>query len=96
MKKKTIRPNRKRFLAALGRQIRRHRIRAGMSQREAATIADIAPSYLSSIERGKGNVRMDKLERLAHAIGISMVKIFLGIEAEIHPGRCQKPACCAD
>ncbi len=54
---------------ALGRQIREHRVRAGMSLKDLASKAELSPSFLSQLERGLARPRITSLHRVARTLG---------------------------
>ena len=53
----------------VGQRLRELRERAGMSQREVCRRADVAPSYLSSLERGSSSPTLAKLRKILVALG---------------------------
>lgn len=55
----------------LGRNVRAHRHRLGMSQEELAHQADMKRSYLSDLERGTRNPSVRAVAKLAKALGVS-------------------------
>jgi len=57
---------------------RLHQLRKaqGMSQEELAFAADLDRSYLSAIERGKRNVSLVNIQRIAGALGVSVSALF--------------------
>lgn len=54
----------------LGRNVREHRKRRGMSQEQLALDADMKRSYVSDLERGLRNPSVRALGRLAAALGV--------------------------
>lgn len=50
----------------LGKRIRELRIKAGFTQDYLAEQADISSKYLSEVERGKVNISLKLLEKIAH------------------------------
>lgn len=54
----------------LGRRIRTYRERAGLTIAQLAALADVAPTTLAELERGKGNPRYEILCNLAAGLGI--------------------------
>ena len=54
---------------ALGRQIREHRVRSGLSLKELAAESDLSPSFLSQLERGLARPRITSLHRVARTLG---------------------------
>lgn len=57
------------FAKILGTQIKIIRIKKGVSQQDVAARADITPSYMSRIESGSITTSVEKLYKIAQAIG---------------------------
>ncbi len=68
----------KRFGARL-HQLRKAR---DMSQEDVAFAADLDRSYLSAIERGKRNLSLVNIHRIAKALGVGAGELFEG------PSKC--------
>jgi XRE family transcriptional regulator, regulator of sulfur utilization len=71
-----MRPNHRRIL---GETIRLYRQHAELSQEKLAEFADLNPKYLSEVERGRKNVSVDALGRLAKALKVSIHDLTKGI-----------------
>jgi transcriptional regulator with XRE-family HTH domain len=54
----------------LGRNVRGHRKRLGLSQEQLALDAEMKRSYVSDLERGTRNPSLSALGRLAAALGV--------------------------
>jgi len=54
----------------LGETIRAHRKRVGVSQEVLAEKAELNPKYVSEVERGRVNISIDALHRIANALGL--------------------------
>ena len=54
----------------LGSRIRTYRERSGLTIAQLAALADVAPTTLAELERGKGNPRYETLCNLAAGLGI--------------------------
>jgi transcriptional regulator with XRE-family HTH domain len=54
----------------LGRNVREHRKRRGLSQEALALEAEMKRSYLSDLERGVRNPSITAIERLAQALQV--------------------------
>lgn len=59
-----------------GRQIRRLRKQAGLSQEELADQCGIIPTYLSRIEGGTANTSIVTLATLANALNVPVTELF--------------------
>lgn len=55
-----------------GKRLREVREEAGISQEKLAELSTLHRTYVSSVERGKRNISIENIERLALALGVSM------------------------
>ena len=55
-----------------GKRLREVREEAGISQERLADLAKLHRTYVSSVERGKNNISLVNIERLAAALGVTM------------------------
>jgi transcriptional regulator with XRE-family HTH domain len=62
-------------LLALGREIRRHRKAADLSQEELAERAGLHRNYIGYLERGERNPRVKTLFNVARALDIRFAKL---------------------
>ena len=69
-------------LAAVGRAVRKVRLERGMSQEGLAEAAGIHPRYVSDVERGRRNVGMVNVERLARALAVDLPTLMTEVEAQ--------------
>jgi transcriptional regulator with XRE-family HTH domain len=60
----------------LGAAIRRERSMLGISQGELAERAGLHRTYVSDLERGSRNPSIDSIEKLAHALHVSVAELF--------------------
>lgn len=58
-----------------GQRIRKFRMEAGLSQEALAEIAELDRTYVSGIERGKRNVSLKNIYKLATALKIPPYKL---------------------
>jgi transcriptional regulator with XRE-family HTH domain len=58
------------FRRAVGQNVRSLRLRLGLTQEELAEKAEFHWTYVSGVERGRYNISLDSLVRLAKALGI--------------------------
>lgn len=62
--------------AKIGKRIKELREVAKMSQKDLAYAADLDRSYIASVENGQRNISIVNIERIAHALGVSLKKLF--------------------
>lgn len=55
-----------------GKRLREVREEADISQEKLADLAGLHRTYVSSVERGKNNISLLNIERLAQALGVTM------------------------
>jgi len=59
----------------VGKNIRACRTHAGLTLEQLAEKADLSWPYLSEIERGRENISLDKLVRLAQALNVKLTRL---------------------
>ena len=59
----------------VGNNIRTCRTNAGMTLEELAEKAEMSWPYISEVERGRENISLDKLARLAQALNVRLSKL---------------------
>ncbi len=64
----------------IGRRIRHHRLKNGMTQEKLAEKADLHHTYIGQIERGEKNMTLVSLEKITTALGITFTELFEHIE----------------
>ena len=62
--------------ALVARNVRKLRVKRGLSQENLAVDAHISTTYLNAIERGLKNPTVDVLEHLAAALDVRIVDFF--------------------
>ena len=58
------------FRRTVGQNVRTFRLRQGLTQEELAEKAAFHWTYISGVERGRYNISLDNLVKLAKALGI--------------------------
>ena len=58
------------FLAAIGREVRRHRAKRGMTRRQLAQASETSERYLAQIESGAGNPSASVIRAIAQALDL--------------------------
>jgi CheY-like chemotaxis protein/DNA-binding XRE family transcriptional regulator len=69
------------ILARVGASIKQLRNRLGISQEELAERADLHRTYIAGIERGRRNITLKSMEKLANALQVSL-EVLLGCREE--------------
>ncbi|MFC1727126.1 helix-turn-helix domain-containing protein [Patescibacteria group bacterium] len=59
----------------LGKNLKKIRLKAGMTQEEVANKAKVHPNYYARIERGEANPSQEKLYGIARALKVKSSKI---------------------
>ena len=57
----------------IGERVHQRRVELGLSIRELARRSDLSASFISQLERGKVNVSVDSLQRIAEQLNISIL-----------------------
>jgi transcriptional regulator with XRE-family HTH domain len=65
-----------------GRACRAMRERAGISQERFATLAKIDRTYYSKIERGRANVSLEVIGRIAKGLDVEFGELFRAVDRE--------------
>jgi transcriptional regulator with XRE-family HTH domain len=64
------------LLAKFGGRVREARLALGLSQEKFAFDCGLDRTYISSVERGKRNVSLVNIYKIAGALGISPTELF--------------------
>lgn len=70
-----------------GERVKARRIEVGISQEDAAALAEIHVSNYGKIERGLNNPTLHTILRIATAINIDPAKLVEGLDADMVPNR---------
>lgn len=62
----------------LGQRIRLYRKLSRLTQETLAERAELAPTYISDIERGRETISVDAVQRIAKALGVTLADLFQG------------------
>ena len=63
----------------IGKRIQEFRKKKGMTQDELSEIIDISPHYLSALERGIYNIKLETLVKILNTLGISADEVFCDV-----------------
>jgi transcriptional regulator with XRE-family HTH domain len=67
----------KRWIAkAIGGNVRRERLRRGLSQEKLAFAAELHPNFIGFVERGERNVTAVNLVKIAKALKVPAFRLF--------------------
>ena len=60
----------------VGQRIKELRTKQGLSQEEFAFKCDLDRTYITSLERGKRNISLENLEKIAKAFSMTLSEFF--------------------
>ena len=63
----------------IGKRIQQFRKKKGMTQEELSEIIDISPHYLSALERGIYNIKLETLVKILNTLDISADEVFCDV-----------------
>lgn len=55
--------------------LRKLRLKNGLSQEELAELSGLHRTYVGSVEREERNISIDNMERLADALGVDLIEL---------------------
>ena len=67
--------NRHSVVNRFGTALREHRKQQGLTQAELAAAIGTSRSYISEVECGRENISLERAERLAQALGYSLIEL---------------------
>ena len=74
----------------IGQRIKQHRKSQNLSQEDLAYKASLHPTYIGQLERGEKNATLESIEKVSYALGVSLEKLFRGIQPELcGQAKCQ-------
>lgn len=60
----------------VGKRVRELRNNLSISQEELASLSELDRTYVTSVERGKRNISIVNIEKLASALGVTLKDFF--------------------
>lgn len=79
------------LLRDLGARIFATRTERGLTLRELSLAADLSLRFVSDVEKGRCNISITRLERLASALGVGLVRLIAGADPHL-PARVEPVA----
>lgn len=79
----------KTFIEYAGAQVRRHRLRLGLTQEQLAEQCDYVPRYIQRIEAGKVDMPISTVVRLADVLALHPARLFRA--ANVFPPKIGRP-----
>jgi len=80
------------LLRNLGHAIRQIREDRNLSQERLAEIAGLHRTYVSSVERGRRNVSIENIHKIAKALGVSMTEVIQLCEDRLDRNKSTHPS----
>lgn len=71
------------FFKKVGKNIRTQRVADGKSQKELAECAELQPTYLNEVEKGRRNFSMQILLKISRALDIAPRKLLQGTDIDL-------------
>lgn len=68
-------------LATLGQRVRERRSEMGLSQEKLAATSDLHWTFIGQVERGRRNLSLHNLLKLADALGVDPGELVQGLRA---------------
>ena len=69
-------------MRALGAVVRTFRLARGLTQERLAEGAGLHTTYVSDVERGRRNIGIINVDRMARALATDLVELMAAVEAE--------------
>jgi len=63
----------------LGQNVRLYRRLSALTQEQLAEKAQLAPTYISDVERGRENISVDAVARISEALDVPLADLFRGL-----------------
>lgn len=70
-------------MAEFGLRVRMLREKAGLSQEKLAELTDVHRTYISGVERGRQNISLLTMKKLAQALSVEMEGLVVGAQEPI-------------
>lgn len=70
---------------SFGANVRRERLKRGLSQEALAEMAGLHRTYVGAVERGERNVSIDAMTAFAHAFGLRLSELTADVARKTKP-----------
>jgi transcriptional regulator with XRE-family HTH domain len=67
------------ILISFGKSLRKLRLKRRLSQEKLAELCDLHTNYIGRIERGKQNISLINIEKIARGLRVKPLDLFRGI-----------------
>ncbi len=67
------------IIEKLGKRIKELRLEMRLSQEKFALSIDMDRTYFASVERGKRNISMKNVEKIAKGLNVTLAELFRGL-----------------
>lgn len=67
----------------IGQRIRSYRLQAGLTQEALAEKADVHPTYIGQVERGKKNQTLVTLEKILQTLNVPLSDVFMHLAPSV-------------
>jgi transcriptional regulator with XRE-family HTH domain len=76
-----------------GKELRKLRLKAGLTQEEVGALASVSREYVSMLESGKNIPTIDVFIRLCHAVNTYPAEVIVRLDHafKVRPAKNQKP-----
>lgn len=71
------------IVRVFGTNVRRYRIKLGISQEKFAELCGLHRTYISDIERFQRSIALDNIQKIADALGVETYKLFIEEEQSL-------------
>lgn len=63
----------------LGQRIKEKRLQLGLSQEKFALSINMDRTYYASVEKGKRNISLNNIEKIANGLNVTLEQLFKGL-----------------
>lgn len=70
-------------LEIIAENVKRHRLRQGLTQQQLASACQVAQARIAELETGKNDVRVTTLSRVATGLGLPVAALLIPAESPV-------------